>query len=224
MAYCIKCGRQLEPDSRFCRICGAAVVSTTYKSSSQSNEVREGKVHVCPSCNATINAFVTKCPYCYHEFRDSKPTDAISNLSSIIQGINASTTPISDTFEFMGLGMGADHKKIDAVRSCPIPNTREDIIEFAMMANANIDVDLYAHQVSTRTQISDAWLDKLNQAYQKAKLTLGNDPAVEMIGEMYKHKSDAATENKRKRNNSLVLAIIFLISLPFLVYIAFRLI
>ena len=222
MAYCIKCGRQLEPDSRFCRICGAAVVSAPYKSSS-SNTVKEGMVHVCPSCNATVNAFVTKCPYCDHEFRDSKPTDSISNLSGIIQGINASTTSLSDTFEFM-LGMSANHKKIDAVRSCPIPNTREDIIEFAMMANANIDVDLYAQQVSTRTQISDAWLDKLNQAYQKAKLMLGNDHAVEMIGEMYKQKSDAVAKNKKKRNNSLVLAILVFISLPFLLYFALQLI
>ncbi|MCL1940687.1 MAG: hypothetical protein FWG09_02000, partial [Synergistaceae bacterium] len=69
-----------------------------------------------------------------------------------------------------------DKQKINLIRSFPIPNTKEDIFEFIILAASNVQETAYEtnKKGSADRKLSDAWLAKLEQAYHKAKFTFGN--------------------------------------------------
>lgn len=63
-------------------------------------------------------------------------------------------------------------QKDDLIRNFYIPNTKEDICEFFILAVSNIKAE---------DDCADAWLAKLEQAYQKARLAFGNDSSFSEI-------------------------------------------
>lgn len=93
----------------------------------------------------------------------------------------------------------ADVQKLTLIRNFPIPNSIGDILEFMMLAIANIDVGLSKNTVMNRwnnTQqmetgatigrtISNAWVSKMEQVYRKAEILFPNDPAFAGIQKMY---------------------------------------
>ena len=105
----------------------------------------------------------------------------------------------------MGLSADpVDSQKLTLIQSFPIPNTIDDILEFMYLAVTNIDVALSKNTLSNRQQrklgnsinptisvprsISDAWVSKMQQAYQKAKMSFPDNPAFESIKQMYESK------------------------------------
>lgn len=74
-----------------------------------------------------------------------------------------------------------EKQKIDIIRAYPIPNTKEDILEFMILAASNIDEMSYSQSDSLRK----AWKAKLEQSYQKAELVLKNDAGIEKAKEIY---------------------------------------
>ncbi|MCR5459244.1 MAG: zinc ribbon domain-containing protein [Acetatifactor sp.] len=211
MAYCTKCGKQLEPNARYCVSCGAPVIGNDDLFSHE-NGMNEGRVHECPACHATINAFVSKCPYCNHEFRDSKSTNSLVSISRRIQEIDSKKTSFFSQTDYVQ----KTYAKIDLIRSYPIPNTKEDIVEFALMANTNIDAQ------DNRRDLSNAWLGKLEQTYRKAQLSLGNDPAVEMIRKMYEEKRKAMEFGRKKDLIVMLSAALFLVMILLIYFLAMR--
>lgn len=96
-----------------------------------------------------------------------------------------------------------DMKKLTLIRNFPIPNTIDDIIEFMLLAMANIDVklskktamnkyyDSFSSVESAYTigrTISNAWVSKMEQCYKKAEITFPNEPAFQKIKRMYLEK------------------------------------
>ena len=68
-----------------------------------------------------------------------------------------------------------DEEIVGLIKNFSIPNNKEDIMEFAILASSNIDVKVYGSLEGQRYQmlnpaqreISDAWLAKFEQANQK---------------------------------------------------------
>ena len=77
---------------------------------------------------------------------------------------------------------------------------KEDISEFMILAASNIDMKAYGFNQGTLTAsqraVSDAWMAKFEQAYQKAKLSFGNSPDFININSIYEQK---IKEMKRKK-------------------------
>lgn len=96
----------------------------------------------------------------------------------------------------------ADTQKLSLIRNFPIPNSVDDILEFMMLAVANIDTSLSKNTAMNRLNslqqvetgatigrtISNAWVSKMQQAYQKAEITFPNDPAFAKIQKIYFEK------------------------------------
>lgn len=92
-----------------------------------------------------------------------------------------------------------DEQKINLIKSFAIPNTKEDILEFAVLAASNVDRNAYDESYgylsqrmnARRRDVSNAWMSKLEQAYQKAKIVLAGDPRLNEIQALYDstHKS-----------------------------------
>ena len=94
----------------------------------------------------------------------------------------------------------ADKKKLTLITNFPIPNSVEDIVEFILLAVANIDVGLSKGRWDKRPlgpesgytikrTLSNAWVAKMIQAYQKAEILFPNDPAFAKVQKIYLEKA-----------------------------------
>lgn len=159
MSFCINCGQQLVNGAKFCFACGTPAGETAC--SNQRQREWAGKLTPCPSCGENIPSFTGFCPACGHETRGAKATDSVAILAD---KLNAAKN---------------EQEKCLIIRAFPIPNTREDILEFFILSSTNFDV------THDSINIANAWKIKIEQCYEKARLTLADDPEYFQIEQGY---------------------------------------
>ena len=230
MAYCTNCGGYVEEGAKFCGHCGKKMIAApiqyntpdshsqqTKPIGSQRETVFDGKIHKCPNCGATLAAFVKNCPECGYELRGTASTYSVQEFSRRYANATSNST------------------KIDLIRTFIVPNTKEDILEFIVLASSNIDPNSYFRSDvvvsggTTQQDISDAWMAKFEQAHQKADLLLADDPYLEKIDRLYSDKKkaieSARVSSKRKRvvnsifGNKWVLMVVLIIPLILLMFL-----
>lgn len=157
MSFCTNCGHEIEGSAKFCSNCGTP---TTGDLKDKRKIVYEGELHKCPSCGEVLESFSMKCSACGYEIRDTTTSKAIKQFASKLEQV------------------GSDKEKANIIRNFPVPNTKEDIIEFMILATSNIGEDLSG-------DISDAWYSKIEQTYKKANLVLKNKPELADISDLY---------------------------------------
>ncbi|WP_051656486.1 zinc ribbon domain-containing protein [Butyrivibrio sp. AE3004] len=210
MAYCTNCGNYVEDGAKFCGKCGKKMSSSSAPNiSSDSAETKassritkretvyEGEIHKCPNCGATLSSFVKSCPECGYELRGAASANSVQEFSKSY----ASATNNS--------------KKIDLIRTFVIPNTREDILEFAILASSNIDAGSYTRGATvvsggvSQQEVSEAWMAKFEQAQQKANILLTDDPYLEKINKLYSDKKKELSNAKTMSVGKKVIGGIF---------------
>lgn len=175
MTFCNNCGKQLNVGAKFCDECGTPVLNTEPKRET----IFEGAIHKCPHCGETLKAFEIICPTCGTELRGSKSSSAIGALAEKLE--NAIS----------------EKQRIVIIKNFPIPNTREDILEFMLLASSNFDPSYYVTHLHEEN-ISNAWLTKIEQCYLKAKLSFRDPPDFEKIESIYlKIKADCADKERK---------------------------
>ena len=206
MKYCINCGKQISKQAKFCPECG-----TSQENFTNLRETKyEGTIHKCPNCGETIDSFTMKCPSCSIEIRDNEESNSLKKFKESLESIDFSynSQPVGGVFRRFFKNQNND-KKITLIRCFPIPNNKEDIYEFMLLAAANIDFKLYGLGdrgilSAAQRDLSDAWLSKLEQAYQKAKILFGSTPEFVTIKEIYD------TQIKRMKKEKMKLSIILI--------------
>lgn len=173
MAFCINCGTKLPDDAKFCASCGTAVINTKHI---KRNTVYEGELHKCPNCGELLNSFESNCPSCGYEVRGTINSNAIQN------------------FAFGLVQARTQQEKISIIRNFPIPNTKEDILEFLILTSNNLDVPF-------DDELFFAWQSKMEQAYQKAKLVFRNETEFSSIKNIYNEACRKFKKKRRYRNN-----------------------
>ena len=172
MMFCPYCGTKLDDGARFCKNCGEAISGNDQGdrkfrdkeplsgNPTERKTVYEGYVYKCPNCGEVLDSFAVNCPTCGYELRGSAATSSVQRL---YWELNRAVTA---------------EQKAMIIRNYPIPNSKEDIIEFMILASSNIGGEL-------DNGVFEAWIAKFEQAYQKAQLTLKNDPVFSQIEEIY---------------------------------------
>ena len=209
--FCSKCGEKLVVGSKFCNFCGTPTNNADPKKEEKINEeprveyndepiterqtVYEGNVHKCPNCGEVLNAFTANCPACGHELRGTKATSAVRELAAKLEAIESKREAVKhNALKSLYFGQSltkTDEQKISLIRSFSIPNTKEDLYEFLILSESNIDIDLYDENGNqfkkndARRAVSDAWKAKFEQAYQKAKILFAGDPRLTEIQALY---------------------------------------
>ncbi len=198
MAYCTNCGQQLADGAKFCAGCGAAINTNN---NTQRRQEWAGTIIKCPHCGETLPSFTSICPSCNNELRGTSSSESVSDLLAKIQRATS------------------DSEKIQLIRLFPIPNSKEDILEFMILAASNFDAEYYAARLDVE-DISDAWLVKIKQCYQKAKLSLPLGNELTRINELYTEvneriqkakKANTASRYRTIGNIQIVIASVFLL-------------
>lgn len=182
--FCAYCGTKLDDDARFCKNCGEPVAQAQQSvdeipssdepkmkmeppkmeqvkedSRSKRKTVYDGELYKCPNCGELLKSFTTVCPTCGYEIRGVQTNSPVEALSKKIE----MASPLDD--------------KIELIINFYIPNTKEDIYDFFILAVSNLE--------DKRYETDDAWLAKLEQAYHKAKLSFGNTAEFEYLEKLY---------------------------------------
>ena len=195
MTYCTHCGKENPSDARFCSGCGKPIAFSS--APNERKQIYDGVLHKCPNCGEILNSFITTCPSCGYEIRGAQSSKKVNEFADMLDNL---TTTKQETArqkfwreEFMLGHHINDEKKIELIKSFVIPTTKEDILEFMSYAIGNVDTTVLAdddYHNRTERAISEAWIAKLDQAYSKAVVLLGNDPAFESIKQVYLSKKE----------------------------------
>ena len=204
MAYCSNCGHQLVDDANFCSECGTPVNNVVR---SERKVVFEGDVHKCPNCGEILNSFTVECPACGYELRNTGSSIGVQEFILKLEKIEASRG--TRKRKFFG-GNSAERtnirkRRVSLIRSFSIPNTKEDILEFMILAASNVNTK--AELSEAEAEESDAW---------KA----GDDEEFLQFQKIYTQKMK---EIKRKRIQ-FALIIIACVASPWLVAIVIMII
>jgi len=191
MRFCSYCGTKLDEGAKFCKGCGKALLQVqqpkqendnqnnisnekpSYEANAQRKTVYDGELHKCPNCGELLKAFTTVCPTCSYELRSVKTNSPVEALAKKLE----QTSNLDE--------------KIELITNFYIPNTKEDIYDFFILAVSNLEDKWY--------DTDDAWRAKLEQAYHKARLSLGNTPEFDYLEKLYNRTRKEVT----KRENSI---------------------
>lgn len=226
--YCCNCGEKLMAGSKFCNACGTPtgtikqepvappvtplpVQEPVVEPITERKTVYEGNIHKCPNCGEVLNSFVTNCPTCGHEIRDAQGVSSVKQLALKLEQLETKRPPKKGTNIFaktFGGGVqlqSIDKQKIDLIRNFSIPNTKEDVLEFIVLAAGNIDLKVYGLDAGryqmldpARRELSDAWLAKLEQADQKAEIMFGHTQEYMSMRNVYEKKLKEIKKQKHQ--------------------------
>jgi len=154
MAICFNCGGRNADTVRFCTRCGkptgGGVPAAPVQAASGSTG-KVGNIRKCPSCGAALESFQARCPSCNHELNT---VQVASSMQVFVKKLERATSYAEQI------------EQIEMIESFPIPNSKEDIFEFAIMA---------VTKLKPGSKTNDAWETKLKQVYLKAQLSFDED-------------------------------------------------
>lgn len=211
MVFCSNCGKELVKGAKFCSECGTSV-SSSY---SQRKTIYDGEIHKCPNCGEVLESFINKCSACGYELRGVKNSNAVREFVVKLEQIernriidNGVVSGLKEKMSKLSSVNPTDEQKISLIRSFAIPNTKEDIYEFMILASSNIDLKLYGMaydssqfqgmMAASQRAVSDAWLAKFEQAYQKANLMFGSSQEFLNVQNLYQQKSQEISKKKKQ--------------------------
>ena len=188
-------------------------------SQEQRRQVYDGVIHKCPNCGEVLNGYTANCPSCGYEIRREQAISTIEDLSRKLSDIDKqrkAPSKLDTVREIYGFHTQQDNiyaARASVILTHPIPTTKEDILEFMVLASSNVNVTAMvgattfdANGNSTRYQKmlveQNAWLSKMEQAYKKAQLSFPTDPVFQQIQGIYDAKMEELSAAKKRASKS----------------------
>lgn len=145
-----------------------------------------GDIKKCPACAAMVQSFQTKCSDCGHDFQNVDANISIQKLFKMLTDVeNSRTESNSSFFGKLQATLGVsdvDKKKIEIISSFPIPNSKNDMLEFLSLAlpKSKIKKNLFGGESQTTdnklpNMYARAWKDKCEQIVMKARFSMKED-------------------------------------------------
>ena len=165
------------------------------QSSKENTSNKAGDIKKCPSCGAPVESFNTKCAECGHEFSNIGSVNSIKELiNQLVQAEEKARNSKSEggllgSMMAMIDGETAMEKKIfdakaNVISTFPIPNTKEDILEFLSLSVSQVNSikigamikfagtsGTYGYKITYK----NAWLSIVNKVIMKARFSMKDD-------------------------------------------------
>lgn len=202
--FCKSCGKEISDSSAFCKYCGIDISNTTTAksdeeiSSKNENEFK-GKLNKCPNCGEHLDSFKGVCLSCGYEIRGIGVVSSIKELTDKLIDIDSES--FSNSKSFLDKLIENDdsvierriERKKSLIKTFPIPNTKEDLLEFMIHAMSQLNDD----------DLGDAWQIKYTQAMKKAQIMFPDDEIFMNMNVDFSEKKVNANINKKykKINN-----------------------
>ena len=204
MKYCMNCGNELLDNAKFCPECGTPVgkADNVNKTDSVSND-NHGK---CPLCGSVAKSFQVICPYCGYEFKNELPSAVVkfSEQLTVLEAERKGENTSANGEKYSGLKFKtvdkAEKDILALIRNFNVPNTIEDVFEFMILASSNIIIPNKSTNKNEKNRIlerNEAWMVKVEQTYQKGKISFEKEKEFDRIVELYetaKLKAERAKE------------------------------
>ena len=185
MRYCSNCGQKVANGAKFCSNCGIPIGISFQDTHSQRKLTYDGVIHKCPNCGEILNAFTSKCPACGYELRGTTAANSVKELYRNIQKAKS------------------ESEVVRLIKTFPVPNNKEDILEFMILASSNFNEEAYIEHMSEEN-ISAAWFSKIEQCYKKANLSLSSEDMLE-FNEIYSAITERIALAKKKTSQKRIL-------------------
>ena len=180
--FCSKCGTLLPDEAKFCFSCGTSTGIVPNHQKADPLQIYNGKIIKCPFCGNPLDSLSITCPACGNELRESQSSTSIQEFTSRL--MNAKTTD----------------SKISLVQNFPIPNTKEDILEFMILTSSNYSACLADEQ----PHLKNAWQTKMNQCLLKSDILLKGDPLLKTIHQIYDNLQIQEEASNKQHNKKRV--------------------
>lgn len=223
MQFCPYCGTKLDEGARFCKNCGKVVSDTAEQTPkaqqpespdgnpSERQTVYEGYIHKCPNCGQVLKSFELVCPACGYELRGTKASNAVREFALKLEAIE-SKREYEKPYGFFAAADAqqrvskTDEQKISLIKSFSVPNSKEDMLEFMILATSNMNMLVYDSFASAslskgEKEINAAWFAKVQQVYEKAKRSHSldsSDSTFTEIQTLYHKCNENVKQAKRK--------------------------
>ena len=132
-----------------------------------------GDVKKCPTCGAMIESFSTRCPDCGYEFRN---VEAVSSITALFNKLESLDVQKGGGFFSAFKDESITMKKAQVIKTFPIPNTKEDLLEFLTMAVPLGKKKSYFSETGEMKWLTNAWHEKCVQVIMKARFSMKDDP------------------------------------------------
>lgn len=161
-----------------------------------------GGINKCPSCGAVVESGSIKCAECGHTFVNLQGNNSVQRFADMIREIETrhQTSGEGKTGLMNGLskGLGMSSRKDEicsAIDTFPIPNSKEDLIEFICFLKPKAEKDKKSpfskgvfsvvssnpYGSLSKDKIAEAYKAKYEECLNKASLFLKNDPQFEEL-------------------------------------------
>jgi hypothetical protein len=194
----------MDDGVKFCPSCGTQAGGGVVSAPKPAME-KVGNIRKCPACGAEVPAMTAVCPSCGHEFSNVKVASSVQTFFEKLDTVYS------------------DKEKISLIKSFPVPNAKEDLLEFIIMASSRIEHINTAQTIGVSylractlgiwkgpivNQYNIAWRNKLKECYTKAKIALsGNKDSFAQV-EQIMSEVVSAEQKASKRLKIAVLSII----------------
>ena len=206
MAYCRNCGVQLIDGAKFCQKCGCPVSEGNTENTQRKQEFA-GKLYKCPNCGEVLKSFELNCPACGYELRGVKANSAVKEFALKLEAIESRREYEKPRGLFAAAAAHqrvskTDEQKISLIKSFSVPNTKEDMLEFMILATSSMNMRTYdsaSTDISkSEKEVNAAWFSKVQQVYEKAKRSYSTDSAFTEIKALYDNCNSEIKKFKRK--------------------------
>ena len=205
MAFCSNCGRKLEQGVKFCSECGEPIAKK--EESEQRKTIYDGELHKCPNCGEILKSFEIICSTCGYELRGNKVSNAVKEFALKLEAIEAKREyekprGIFAATEAQQRLSKTDEQKISLIKSFSVPNSKEDMLEFMILATSSMNMRTYdssnTNISKSEKEINAAWFSKVQQVYEKAKRIYSSDSTFAEIKALYDACNEKILKSKKK--------------------------
>ena len=127
-----------------------------------------GDIRKCPACGAILQSFQTSCPDCGYELKNIESVQSAQMLFEQLQAVEIRNS--GNMLQGEAERQRRLNEKLTIIKTFPVPNTKEDLLELLAMAASNAyNNDGYVGPEE------EVWIQKADHIYQKIIVCATND-------------------------------------------------